>query len=85
MQKLKTPQKDGGINGGINSLLAYLESNPGKKTADIGKGISVSTRTAERYIKEAERRRQDESSEAVKKPVDTTKSRGSGGTDRERE
>jgi predicted transcriptional regulator len=32
-------------------LLAYVENNPGKKTADIGKGINVSTRTAERYVK----------------------------------
>lgn len=49
--KTVTPQGDGGINGGINSLLTYVENNPGKKTADIGKGINVSTRTAERYIK----------------------------------
>jgi ATP-dependent DNA helicase RecG len=49
--KTETASEDGGINGGINSLLAYVENNPGKKTADIGKGINISTRTAERYIK----------------------------------
>jgi hypothetical protein len=37
--------------GGINELLEYIKGDPGKRTADLARGINNSTRTTERWIK----------------------------------
>jgi ATP-dependent DNA helicase RecG len=38
-------------SGGINELLEYIKGDPGKRTADLARGINNSTRTTERWIK----------------------------------
>ena len=43
--------KDGVINGGITSLLTFVESSPGKRTVDIAISLNISLRTTERWIK----------------------------------
>ncbi len=42
---------NGGTNGGINQLFFYIRNNPGKRTVDIAKGLNISLRTTERWIR----------------------------------
>ena len=43
---------DGGINGGINAVVKYIEAHPGTKVAEIASSLNVSQRTLERVIKQ---------------------------------
>jgi len=38
-------------DGGITSLLTFVESSPGKRTVDIATSLNISMRTTERWIK----------------------------------
>jgi predicted HTH transcriptional regulator len=41
-----------GVNGGVNDLLEYIQSNPGKKTADLKVVFNLPQRTLERWLKQ---------------------------------
>lgn len=41
-----------GVNGGVNELLEYIQSNPGKKTADLKTVFNLPQRTLERWLKQ---------------------------------
>jgi|APSaa5957512622_1039677.scaffolds.fasta_scaffold109864_1 ATP-dependent DNA helicase RecG len=43
---------NGGVNGGVNDLLEYIQSNPGKKSADLKAVFNPSQRTLERWLKQ---------------------------------
>ena len=40
------------VNGGVNDLLEYIRSNPGKKTADLKTVFNLPQRTLERWLKQ---------------------------------
>jgi ATP-dependent DNA helicase RecG len=40
-----------GVNGGVNDLLTYIQSNPGQKTDEIKQALQIPQRTLERYLK----------------------------------
>lgn len=48
-EKLKTV--DGGINGGINAVVKYIEAHPGVKGPEIASTFNVPQRTLERVLK----------------------------------
>ena len=42
---------NGGANGGVNEVLAYIQLNPGQKTSDIKEALNIPQRTLERHLK----------------------------------
>ena len=42
----------GGVNGGVNEVLAYIQRNPGNRARAIAKALKMSLRSVERYLSE---------------------------------
>ena len=43
---------DGGVSGGVNNLLDFIKTNPGKKSKEIKAALNLPQRTLERWLKE---------------------------------
>ncbi len=43
---------NGGVSGGVNELLVFINSNPGLKTAQIKEAFDHPQRTLERWLKQ---------------------------------
>ena len=43
---------DGGVSGGVNNLLDFIKTNPGKKSKEIKTAPNLPQRTLERWLKE---------------------------------
>jgi ATP-dependent DNA helicase RecG len=41
-----------GVNGGVNALLAFLQTNPGKRASELVQPLNASLRTIERWLKQ---------------------------------
>ena len=48
---------DGGVNGGVSGVLAFIKSNPGAKTRVLMEEFNVTKRTLERMLKELREQR----------------------------
>lgn len=47
-----TKSVNGGVNGGVNNLLIYIQANPGLNATKISENLSISKRTIERWIRQ---------------------------------
>ncbi len=41
-----------GVNGGVNGLLAHIQSHPGQRASEISAVINIPLRTIERWLKD---------------------------------
>ncbi|MBW1812520.1 MAG: hypothetical protein JRJ39_02265 [Deltaproteobacteria bacterium] len=50
----------GGVNGGVNELLAFIENNPGKNTKQIQEQLRIPKRTLERRLRKLRDQKKNE-------------------------
>ena len=48
----KAIKQDGGVNGGVNELLSFIETNPNLRAREISQNLGTPLRTIERQIKQ---------------------------------
>jgi ATP-dependent DNA helicase RecG len=45
-------QLNGGVNGGVNTLLAYIQAKPGKRASESAESLNIPLRSTERWLKQ---------------------------------
>jgi ATP-dependent DNA helicase RecG len=51
-KKVEESNNNGGVNGGVNSLLAYIQANPGKRASELADVLDAPLRSIERWLKQ---------------------------------